>query len=195
MFDAFLHLFLTLLIIIDPFGLIPYFLALTSDFSKKERALAISKAVLFAFAILCIFAVFGQYLLEYLSLSIASFKVAGGLLLLWVAFEMILSHPKPPKEKENVALAPLATPLLAGPAAIATIIIYTGQASDFVISRLIIIGIILAVLFLTWLILINSEYLFKILKKQGALALAKIMGLILAALAVEMIFAGAKILL
>ncbi len=195
MFESFLHLFITLLIIIDPFGLIPYFLALTSNFSQKERALAISKAVLFAALILSIFAVFGQHLLEYLSLSIASFKVAGGLLLLWVAFEMILSHPKPPKEKEDIALAPLATPLLAGPAAIATIIIYTGQASGFVVSRLIIIGIVFAVLFLTWLILVNSEYLFRILKKQGSLALAKIMGLILAALAIEMIFAGVKILL
>lgn len=195
MVESFLHLFITLLIIIDPFGLIPYFLALTSDFSKKQRQIIISKAIFFAFFILVIFAVFGQELLEYLSLSIASFKVAGGLLLLLIAFEMILGHPKPPKEKENIALAPLAIPLLAGPAAIATIIIYTGQISGFFLSKLIIIGMIFGALFLTWLILINSEHLLKILKREGSLALAKIMGLILAALAIEMIFAGAKTLL
>ena len=195
MFDLFLHLFITLFIIIDPLGNIPIFLALTPNSSAKERRIIISKAVLFAFFVLAVFAIFGQSLLNYLHLSVASFEVAGGLLLLFVAFEMILGYPKSEKEKENLALTPLAIPLLAGPGAIAIVIIYGSQFSGIISSKLIAVGIIFLVLFSSWLILINSEHLFKILKKQGTIALAKIMGLILAAISVEMIFSGIKSLL
>ncbi len=197
MTEAFLHLFITLFIIIDPLGFIPYFLGLTRNFSRKEKIAIISKAILVAFFTLTTFTIFGQHLLKYLHLNTFSFQIAGGILLFLIAIEMIMGYPKSKfeKEKESIAIVPLAIPLLAGPGAIATVIIYTAQSTDFILSRLIMTGIVFLTLFTSWLILINAEHLFGLLKKEGTIVLTKIMGLILMALAVEMIFVGVKAML
>ncbi len=189
MLDLFIRLFITLVVIADPFGNIPIFLSLTSNFNSSVRKRIITKAILISGLILIIFACLGQHILDWLNLSLSSFRISAGILLLIISLEIILGFPKViQKEKDYLAFTPLAVPLIAGPGAIATVMIYTRQV--FGVQRILVFMAIFLAMFFCWIVLINSEYLFKFLKTGGTQALAKIMGLILAALAVEMICSG-----
>ena len=115
--------FTTLLVIQDPLGAIPIFLSLTSRQTPPERAASARQATVVSFAVIVLFAVFGRYILKFLGISVPSLQVAGGLLLLLVALELLTDKvdesPDPEAVTANAALVPLGTPLLAGPGAIA----------------------------------------------------------------------------
>ena len=115
--------FTTLLVIQDPLGAIPIFLSLTSRQTPPERAASARQATIVSFAVIVLFAVFGRYILKFLGISVPSLQVAGGLLLLLVALELLTDKvdesPDPEAVTANAALVPLGTPLLAGPGAIA----------------------------------------------------------------------------
>ena len=117
---AFGETFVTLLVITDPIGNAPIFLTVTRRLGPRERQRAAIQAVVAAGALIVGFAIFGELLLRYLHVSISSLSIAGGLLLLLVALEMLRGVDFPTGETEDVALVPLATPLVAGPGAIAT---------------------------------------------------------------------------
>src|SRR5579875_1457801 len=126
----------------DPIGTAPVFLALTRQQTHKSARRAALAASLAALAIVLVFALFGQVVLSYLQVSLASLSIAGGLLLVLVALEMLQDQTVPPKEGEGVALVPLATPLLAGPGAIATVMVLVRHHQGLAAHR----GVYLAIL-------------------------------------------------
>ncbi len=123
--------FLTLVVIMDPVGAVPIFIAMTARLGPDERRRAALRAVVFAGILVLGFALVGRLVLDYLHVSVASLSIAGGLLLLLVALEMLRGIDSAPRgAEEDVALVPLATPLVAGPGAIATIIVLVRQNTD-----------------------------------------------------------------
>lgn len=195
MIEFFLQILFTILIIADPFGNTPLFLFLTEDLSLKERKQVISKAAVAATTILILFALAGNYLLKFFSIDLGALRIAGGILLFIVAIEMILTHGKekryPKEEQKSLAITPMATPLIAGPGTMAASLVFINQGTDFIAKILVLLAILLA-MFISWLILVNCHLLVRFLKQDGARALTKIMGLLLATIAVGMICQGLK---
>jgi multiple antibiotic resistance protein len=181
--------FVTLLVIVDPPGMVPVFLALTGTLPAKERTRAGTQAVLLALGVIVIFAVAGQTLLDYLHVQLPALQGAGGLLLLLVALQLLTGKTDEPSEQggtTNVALVPIGTPLLAGPGAIVATMLFVQRAEgagDYVVIGL---GII-AVMALVWLVLRFSGVIVRLLRPGGIEVLTRIAGLLLAAIAVQLI--------
>jgi multiple antibiotic resistance protein len=189
-FDArlFGEVFVTLTVIMDPLGTVPAFLALTSGRTVKARKRLAWQAVLTAAVVIGTFAVFGQSILSYLGITLPALQGAGGLLLLLVALELLTGRISEPTEVRdvNVALVPLGTPLLAGPGAIvATIVFVKGAhgAGDI----LAIIAAIIAVHLVLFSALRFSVLLIRLIKDSGISLLTRIFGLLLSAIAVQLI--------
>jgi len=194
--ELLIHAIVAIIVITDPFGNVPVFLALTEGFTGEERRKLITKASLIALLILLLFAIAGEQFLLYLKVQISSLKIAGGLLLLVIAYEMMLGQPKrysadELEDRRGVAITPMATPLTAGPGAMTTVMIYMTAASDAYEKLTVILAIVVA-LFLFWIVVINSDLVYGVVKKDGAQALTKIMGIVLAAIAIEMVITGIR---
>lgn len=189
-----IQVFVTLIVIIDPPGVMPIFLSLVSKYPiEQQRRLAWKTASVSLFVIV-IFALFGQFILDYLKISLPALQGAGGLLLLLVALDLLTGNKKEQNDDQDVsvALVPLGTPLLAGPGAIVATIIFVKQAtsagsgnSPSMIAALFI-AVILLHIFLG-LVLAYSTGIIKVIKKSGVTLIARIAGLLLAAIAVQMI--------
>ena len=189
-----IQVFVTLIVIIDPPGVMPIFLSLVSKYSiEQQRRLAWKTASVSLFVIV-IFALFGQFILDYLKISLPALQGAGGLLLLLVALDLLTGNKKEQNDDQDVsvALVPLGTPLLAGPGAIVATIIFVKQAtsagsgsSPSLIAALFIAIILLHILL--GLVLAYSTGIIKVIKKSGVTLIARIAGLLLAAIAVQMI--------
>lgn len=180
--------FVTLFVIMDPPGTVPIFLALTGNVRAGERARAAWQAVAVAILVITVFAVFGQQILGYLHISLPALQAAGGLLLLLVALELLTGRADDPEASKtaNVAMVPLGTPLLAGPGAIvATMVFVEGAdvAVDYVSVGLAIVAVHIAI----WLAMRFSVVLMRVLKESGILLLTRIAGLLLSAIAVQLI--------
>jgi multiple antibiotic resistance protein len=183
--------FVTVLVIMDPIGNIPIFLALTKGQSvpQRRRAAALSSTV--AGAVILAFAIGGQQVLHLLGISLEALQVAGGLLLLVIALELL--HPSGgggtsslTSGDTNIALVPLGTPLLAGPGAIAATMLYTRQADDVGGS----ISVVLALVGVLGVIYLSMRYasLFAtVLRDNGIELLSRVMGLLVAAIAVQLV--------
>lgn len=192
--------FLTLFTIIDPVGGAPFFLGITAGYSEEERKKIALRASLTAFMTLLTFLWIGKYLLSFFQISVSSFKIAGGILLFLIAIEMLFGKTTQvkateketikTKEKEDVSIVPLGIPYLAGPGAITTTIIL-GETSGLTL-KLALSVIIFLVLLVTFLIFCNSSKIFKLLGELGTKAVVRILGLILASIAIEYITAGLK---
>jgi multiple antibiotic resistance protein len=183
------EVFVTLLVIVDPPGMVPVFLALTGTLPAKERARAGTQAVLLALGVIVIFAVAGQTLLDYLHVQLPALQGAGGLLLVLVALQLLTGKTDEPSEQggtTNVALVPLGTPLLAGPGAIVATMLFVQRADG--LNDYTVIGLgILAVMMTVWLVLRFSGGIVKLLRPGGIEVLTRIAGLLLAAIAVQLI--------
>jgi multiple antibiotic resistance protein len=178
----------TLFVILDPPGMVPIFLALTGKQPPRERHRAAWQAVALAGGVIVLFAVAGQPILRYLGIDLPALQGAGGLLLLLVALELLTGKADDPSSQatSNVALVPLGTPLLAGPGAIVATMLFVqrGHApADFVAIAL---GM-LAVLLLVWLVLRFSGFIVRVLRPSGIEVLTRIAGLLVAAIAVQLI--------
>jgi multiple antibiotic resistance protein len=178
---------IALFIIVDPFGNIPIFVGLTDGIPDAQKKKVYDTAVLVGMALLLVFAFTGQEILSLFALSIYSFEVAGGILLLIIAIRILISgsmHEKV-ESPESLGAVPIAIPLLVGPGAITTTI-FDLQAYGIVLAIL----AVLIVLSLTWVILsyINGIYMF--LGKTGSLVIARVMALLIAAIAVQYILTG-----
>ena len=187
-FKLFGEVFVTLLVIVDPPGMVPVFLALTGTLSARNRMKAGTQAVLLALGVIVIFAVAGQTLLDYLHVQLPALQGAGGLLLVLVALQLLTGKTDEPEQHgaTNVALVPLGTPLLAGPGAIVATMLFVKRADGF--SDYVIIGLgILAVMITVWLVLRFSGLIVKLLRPSGIEVLTRIAGLLLAAIAVQLI--------
>ncbi|NUR70313.1 MAG: MarC family protein [Hamadaea sp.] len=185
------EMFVTLLVITDPPGMVPIFLALTGALPARERNRAAWQAVALAFVVIVIFAVAGQKILDYLQIDLPALQGAGGLLLILVALELLTGKADDPHQQatSNIALVPLGTPLLAGPGAIVATMLEVRKADevvDYVAISLAIIAVMVAV----WLVLRFSGTLVRILRPGGIEVLTRIAGLLLAAIAVQLM-AGA----
>ncbi|MBX4924872.1 MarC family protein [Rhizobium binae] len=200
--DQLINAFTTLLVTIDPPGLAPLFLGLTTGMSRAQRTQVALRGSTIAFIILAVFALFGAGVLGVLGISIGAFRIAGGLLLFWIAFEMVFEKRQDRKEKatevaitkdhiENVAVFPLALPLIAGPGAISATILLAGTLATS-IGKLQLIGVLAANLLLTFLMLLVAERLDRFLGVTGRAILTRLLGVILAALAAQFVVDGAK---
>ncbi len=180
--------FVTLFVIMDPPGATPIFLALVADKTPKERRVLAIKAAAVSFSVITLFALFG-FILSYLNISMAALQAAGALLLLLISLDLLTGGTGGGKSKSsdsNVALVPLGTPLLAGPGAIVATMIFV-QSADTP-SR--IVGLIAAVVGVHLAIaaaLMASTTILKVIKEAGVTLVARIAGLLLAAIAVQML--------
>ena len=191
-FDVTLYLtvLITLFVIMDPPGAIPIFLSLVGRKSKEARNKAAWQAPAVSLTVITIFAIGGQAILNYLHIGIPALQGSGGLLLLLIALDLLRGNESGgPKGAEdvNVALVPLGTPLMAGPGAIAAVIVYVSQADGAVSSYLAVGAAILSVHVIFVLVLRFSTVLIRLLGEGGITLLARIAGLLLAAIAVQLI--------
>jgi len=197
---AFVNFFIT----IDPIGVVPFFIALTAGLDKtKRRALAV-KSVSIAAVILLVFTVGGQALLHYLNVSLPAFRIAGGALLFLLAVDMVVAReggiraPTPREEEDaaqrhpDVSVFPLAIPLIAGPGAIASAILLQSQATGDVTTQIVVAGVMLGVLALTAMCFFLAEPIMALLGLTGVAVLSRVLGIILAALAVNNIVEGIR---
>lgn len=182
------EVFVTLLVITDPPGMVPIFVALTGGLPAPDRHRAGWHAVALALGVIVVFAVAGQWILEYLGIELAALQGAGGLLLILVALELLTGKTDSPdgKATSNVALVPLGTPLLAGPGAIVATMLFVRRAGHFGDYLAIAVGILL-VMVAVWLVLRFSGLIVKVLRPSGIEVLTRIAGLLLAAIAVQLI--------
>ncbi|MBU2663012.1 MarC family protein [Actinoplanes bogorensis] len=184
------EVFVTLLVIVDPPGMVPVFLALTGTMDGRARMKAGTQAVLLALGVIVGFAVAGQTLLDYLHVELPALQGAGGLLLILVALQLLTGKADEPSTQgggtTNVALVPIGTPLLAGPGAIVATMLFVQRADGAGEYSVIGIGILL-VMVTVWLVLRFSGVIVKLLRPAGIEVLTRIAGLLLAAIAVQLI--------
>jgi len=189
-FDATLFgaVFVTLFVIMDPLGSIPLFLGLTGGRAPRTRTRLAGQAVLVSLLVISLFAVVGQQLLHFLGIGIPALQGAGGLLLLIVALELLTDRQDDPAEVRDVsvALVPLGTPLLAGPGAIVATIVFVQQADDVADVTAIAVGIV-AIHLAVYLALRFSVGITRIIKESGIVLLTRIAGLLLSAIAVQLV--------
>lgn len=184
----------TMLVILDPPGNVPIFLAVTQRLSNKERHKAAYLAVSTAFFVISLFAIGGRTILDYLNVSVPALQGAGGLLLLLVALELLYGKNAPedkfevasPEQRTSIAMVPLGTPLLAGPGAIVATIVFFGRTNN-VAEWFSVLGGIACALSGTLFALRFSGLVQKLVRPAGVILLARVAGMILAAIAVQMI--------
>jgi multiple antibiotic resistance protein len=184
----FVEAFVTLLVILDPPGMVPIFLALTGALPARDRHRAGGQAVALAGGVIVVFAAAGQQILHYLGIALPALQGAGGLLLVLVALELLTGKQDDPSQvtTTNVALVPLGTPLLAGPGAIVATMLFVRRSAHLGDYLAIALAIGLA-LVAVWLVLRFSGVVVKILRPSGIEVLTRIAGLLLAAIAVQLI--------
>jgi len=181
---------ITLVVIMDPPGTVPVFLSLVGRRPRPARMRAARQAVLVSLAVISLFAIGGEAILSYLHIGIPALQGAGGLLLLLIALDLLTgreANQPQAVDDVNVALVPLGTPLLAGPGAIAATIVFVRQADGRAGSYVALAAAIVAVHLVLWLCLRYSGALIRLIKDSGITLLAKIAGLLLAAIAVQLI--------
>jgi multiple antibiotic resistance protein len=186
--NLFGEVFVTLLVITDPPGMVPIFVALTGPLPARERNKAAWQAVALALGVIVVFAVAGQRILDYLGIDLPALQGAGGLLLVLVALELLTGKTDNPDNQatSNIALVPLGTPLLAGPGAIVATMLFVRRAdgwSDYFAIAIAILLVMVAV----WLVLRFSGIIVRVLRPGGIEVLTRIAGLLLAAIAVQLI--------
>ncbi len=204
--EVVLPAFATFFVIIDPLGLAPVFVALTLRRSLAERRRIATNAVLLAAGVLLLFAFLGEAILKLFGITLPAFRIAGGLLLFMIAAEMLFekrtqrrrqaaTSAEPPGEYERVDDAwvfPLGIPLIAGPGAITSAILLMGQHKGDVLAQAAVIGTILLVLLITWLLFRIVSHAERFLSATAIGAISRLLGIILAALAVQFVLAGLK---
>ncbi len=183
-----LQAFVTLMVILDPPGNAPIFLAVLGNRSAKEgRQLAIQAAAI-SLLIIAGFALFGRFILSYMDVSIGAMQAAGGLLLLLVSLNLLTGKEDDSLTagSKNVAMVPLATPLLAGPGAIVAVMIFAEQVKSSAMG-IALAGSVVAVHIVVALALMASTFILKLIGKSGVDLLARIAGLVLSGIAVQML--------
>ena len=192
---------ITLLAIVNPIGVIPFFIHFTRNFSLAQRAKTIRVASFTAFVVIATSALAGLKVLQFFGISLASFEVGGGLLLLISAMHMLNAQPAESSGQDvddgasradsgaSIAVVPLTIPLLTGPASISTVVIYAEKARDFwQLGVLVIYGLVIGLA--TWLALSAAGRIGRFMGQTGINVMTRLMGLILAAMAVELLADG-----
>lgn len=186
--------FATLFVVIDPIGLTPLFVALTQGADAAHRRAVALRASVLGFIILLLFALFGEAVLGFIGISMSAFKISGGILLLLTALDMLFERRTKRREDKVVELPdpsvfPLATPLIAGPGAIASVILLMGEA-DGLAGSLTVVGVLAFVVLCVFLLFVAGGALEKIVGQTGINVVTRLLGMLLAALAVQFILDG-----
>lgn len=201
MLDVILNAFATLFVVIDPLGLLPLYLALTSGQSATERRSIALRGTAIAGIILFAFALVGAQFLELLGIGLPAFRIAGGLMLLWIAFEMVferrterrarsakeLARPEPP---DDISVFPLAIPLLSGPGAITSVMLLMGRHQGEPLYQVAILFVLALVLALCVLFFLLAEPIERLLGPTVTQVISRLLGILLAALAVQYVLDG-----
>ncbi|WP_436641489.1 MarC family protein [Microbaculum sp. FT89] len=199
--EALISAFVTLFVIIDPIGIAPLFLALTAERKAADRRKTAARAVLIAVLVLVAFAIGGSWLLQAMGISLPAFRVAGGILLFWISFEMVFEQRTRRKETtaersvaeephDDIAAVPLAVPLMAGPGAITAVILLESQSGGGWIEFAWVIAVIVSVLAVTLAILLVAVPIGHLMGKTVRTVVTRLLGVILAALAVQFVADG-----
>ena len=188
---AFTTTFVTLVVIFGPPGSIPIFLALTAGLDARERNAAARRAALVALGVIASFAVFGERLLDYLGITLPALQASGGLLLLIVAMQLLGLAGSPTEQRAdagvNVALVPLGTPILAGPGAIVATMLAVQRAQGDPAGLGAVAAALVAALLVVYLSFRFAAPIARVLKDSGIVVLTRIAGVLLSAIAVQMI--------
>lgn len=202
MVDLLINSFVVFFVVIDPIGLAAIFAALTHGYSRQARRRAALRGVLLSALILVLFFFAGGWFLEAMGIEVAAFRIAGGLLLLLLSVDMVFARHSGLRStttgetaeavvRQDISVFPLAFPLIAGPGALTTVLLMTGHPGGAAVSSLML-GIILLVLGITWGMLLVAERLYKVLGETGTNMVSRVLGVVLAALAVQFVVDGIK---
>jgi len=203
MLKAFINSFILFFITIDTIGNLPFFLSLTEDAKLKKRIQIATKSTIIAFFILVTFAYIGRYLLEALGVSLDSLKIAGGIILMFIAIDILFEKRKTRREKkvdkaldesnfDEITVFPIAIPFIAGPSTLTAVILLIGNYANFPEFQIPVIIALIAALALSLVLMIGGSYIVKFLPKQFLHITARVMAFILAALATQLIIDGIK---
>jgi len=202
MLELFLSAFITLFVVIDPPGCAPIYAGLTKGATNAQARNMAIRATMIAGVILVIFALFGEALLGALHIELDSFRIAGGLMLFWIAFEMVFEKRTQRREEraekvaatpeiEDVSVFPMAMPMLAGPGAIASVMLLT-SGSTGTAEALVVLGALAAVLLITMVALIAAGPLMRLFGARVEAVITRLLGVLLAALAAQYIIDGLR---
>ncbi|HEY6816861.1 MAG TPA: MarC family protein [Croceibacterium sp.] len=202
MIELFLSAFVTLFVVIDPPGCAPIYAGLTTGASPAQKRAMALKACLIAGAILLVFALFGEQLLRALHIELDAFRTAGGIMLFLIALDMVFEKRTQRREAraekaretpeiEDVSVFPMAMPMMAGPGAIASVMLLVGNAQGLP-QTLVVLGALLAVLVLTLLALWAASPLMKLVGAQVEGVITRLLGVLLAALAAQYVIDGIR---
>ena len=200
---VFINSFILFFVTIDTIGNIPFFLSLTEDAKIKQRNQIALKSIVIAFFIMITFAYAGRYLLEAIDVSLDSLKIAGGIILMFLAIDILFEKRKKRREKrvedaldeksfEEIIVFPIAIPFIAGPSALTTVILLIGNYSTNTEFQIPVILALVAALVVSLILMIGANFIVKFIPKQILHATARVMAYILAALATQFIIDGIK---
>lgn len=190
--------FATLFVVIDPPGLVPLFIALTRGMEPARRRAMARRACLIAAVLLTAFGLFGESILGFIGISMPAFRIAGGILLFLTALDMLFERRtqrregQQPDPDHDPSVFPLATPLIAGPGAIATMILLVGQSGPGWQGAAWVIGLLLLMMAVTFAFLLASPPLERMLGRTGVVVITRLLGMLLAALSVQFVIDGVR---
>ncbi|VEI13945.1 MarC family protein [Trueperella bialowiezensis] len=185
--------FTTLLVIIDPPGNVPVFMALTRSMSKQNRKKVAFQANFIALILLLVFGFFGFHLFNWMGISASALQLSGGLILLLVALQLLTGKEQDPGDAGgsiHVAMVPLGMPLLAGPGAIVAFMLLMRDANGSIIDTLTVIAAMTLVLIISWIAMHFSGAIMRVLGEAGVMLLTRLSGMLLAAIATQLMIAG-----
>ena len=200
---VFINSFILFFVTIDTIGNLPFFLSLTEEAKIKQRNQIAIRSVVIAFFIMITFAYAGRYLLEVIDVSLDSLKIAGGIILMFLAIDILFEKRKKRREKrvedaldeksfEEIIVFPIAIPFIAGPSALTTVILLIGNYSTNTEFQIPVILALVAALVVSLILMIGANFIVKFIPKQILHATARVMAFILAALATQFIIDGIK---
>lgn len=186
--------FVTLWVTIDPLGTVPLYLSVTKDLPSAARRAAAVRATIIAFGLLAAFLFFGQYLLGVMRIEMLSFQIAGGIILFLFSLTMIFDRGGPEAahgdKGHDVAVFPLAMPSIAGPGALLSVVVLTDNNTHSFLQQTLTCVVLVVVLIITLILMLLGERLLKLIGRSGANILSRVMGMILAAVAVQMVYSA-----
>ena len=205
MIELYISSLITFFVVIDPPGCAPIYAGLTAGASGVQRRAMAVRAVLVASAILIVFALFGEDLLRALGISLSSFRIAGGIMLFLIALEMVFEKRTQRREDraqkiietpevEDVSVFPMAMPMIAGPGSIASVMLLMGR-NDGIERSLVVLGALASILLLTLLALLAAGPIMRVLGAKIEAVITRLLGVLLAALAVQFVIDGIRIAL
>ena len=190
--------FATLFVVIDPPGLVPLFIALTQGMTAERRRAMALRACLIAGVLLTLFGLAGESILGFIGISMPAFRIAGGILLFLTALDMLFERRtqrregQQPDPDHDPSVFPLATPLIAGPGAIASMILLVGQSGPGWAGTLAVLGLMWGMVIVTFLFLLASPPIERALGRTGTIVITRLLGMLLAALAVQFVIDGVR---